>query len=350
MLKSIECRYCEKLFESLRKGHVYCSDTCRKLNFKAKKRLENQRKADKRISQKLIKLSSSTFGKYIVREIRRAGTVQILQGHTAESLKDLVKLRRKCTAASGYNEGESLSTYELSHIYPAGTSKIPHIGILHPLNLTITPKEFNRKHSSKIPSIGYLGLSLSKADVLIDWRVSAADDSIKILKLARKYIGKDFDIWLKTHSISQTQKQALIKILKEAGLPPKMLNDLPLIALKNLATEEELPYFSLTQEPKDIRDVLTEELRRLKLDPNLAESLKWLADYEWSFEVPDMQFIGEDKHRKEFEKFLINQSLACLHGQPYETKWKEKEALKYFKKREIKSHEPYQYFDNDDIL
>jgi hypothetical protein len=116
--KKVKCAHCEALFEPTRRGHLHCSDTCRKLRNKAKNKVISDKKRKRRLEQKVKKLASSTFGRYLVREIKRAKTAQILTGHSAASLKALVALRRRCTIASGYKEGEPLGTYELSHIWP----------------------------------------------------------------------------------------------------------------------------------------------------------------------------------------------------------------------------------------
>jgi hypothetical protein len=111
-----KCAYCSDLFKPVRAGHCYCSDICRKLKNIAKKKKEADVRRSRRVDQKLKILSGSSFGQYFVPELKRAGTVQILSQHISESLNELVALRRKCTTSSGCSDGESLGTYELSHI------------------------------------------------------------------------------------------------------------------------------------------------------------------------------------------------------------------------------------------
>lgn len=342
MLRKQACKYCAGLFRPLRVGHIFCSDTCRKLKFKAKKASDTKKKLSRRLEKKLGILSASAFGKFLVREIRRAGSVQILHGHTAASLADLVSLKRRCTSAAGFKDGESLGAYELSHIYPVGNTKSKHIGLLRPKNLTIAPKEFNRKHSTKLPSCGYLGQSIPRSTLNPQWSIRDNSSSQEILALARKFIGADFDTWLKKHNITLTQKQGLIRTLKKAGYHEERLRDLNLKDLKAIADDEDVGYFHMTANPAEIDDIIVEELKRLKIGEDLSNALEYLLAEEWSFLYDSkFKFIGTNSEKKAFNKYLITQSLACLHGQPYSKVWKKKAVLQYFKEQKESPHKLY---------
>ena len=335
MLKKTKCSHCVKLFQPIRIGHLYCSATCRKLEFKAKKRAETKKKSTRRIGKKLEKLSGSSFGRYLVRELKRAKTVEILQGHTADSLTQLVALRRACTAASGFENGESLGVYELSHIYPVGNSKSALIGLLNTNNLTITPKEFNRKHSTKTPTYGYIGESIPRKDLDPKLRVLESDESTKILQLVRSYIGEEFDSWLNKHVITATQRQALLRNLKKAGFNADSLHGLNLEQLKAMAADEDVAYFHMSRSPESIENVLIKELGRLNLGSEFLDAFKWLDDEDMiDFCSPEKYFTGTVEQRKQLKEFMTDQSLACLHGQPYESKWNEKELINNFKSYE----------------
>jgi len=351
MPKKAKCKYCVSLFKPIRIGHLYCSDTCRKLQFKAKKRAESKQKGSRRIGDKLVKLSASSFGKYLVRELKRAGTVQILQDHNSESLADLVALKRRSTAAAGYENGETLGAYELSHIYPVGNSKSKNVGLLNSKNLTIAPKDFNRKHSTKIPSCGYQGQYLSRDNLEAKWKVLDSHSSTELLQLARKYVGDDFDIWLSKHVVNPTQKQALIKQLQKAGFDKERLKDMPLNQLKSMAADEDVAYFHMSKSPEYIKTMLIEELLRLGIKNDLLIALEYLEAEDWSFfSSPEMEFIGADSERQECELFLVEQSLACLHGQTHSNKWREKSVLDWFRKIESEGNsppEPYQDEEGD---
>lgn len=333
MLKKTKCSHCVKLFQPIRIGHLYCSATCRKLQFKAKKIAESSKKSSRRIGDKLIKLSASSFGKYLVREFRRSGTVQILKDHNTESLVELAALKRRCTSAAGFENGEALGFYELSHIYPVGSTRSKNIGLLNTKNLTITPKEFNRKHSTKTPYCGYQGQHIARDEFESRWQVSDSSSALEILNLANKYIGDDFDAWLSMHVVNPTQKQALIKQLTKSGFDKQRLQDFSLSQLKAMASDEDIAYFNMSKSPDGIKIVLIEELSRLGLESNFKAAFEYL-DLEELRDLCsiEMEFSGADSEKELFEEFLIEQSLACLHGQPYSNKWKEKAVLDWFKK------------------
>lgn len=354
MLKKAKCSHCVRLFQPIRVGHLYCSATCRKLKFKAKKRTESRKKGSRRIGEKLVKLSASSFGKYLVREFKRSGTVEILKDHNAKSLADLAALKRRCTSAAGFENGESLGFYELSHIYPVGRAKSKNIGLLNAKNLTITPKEFNRKHSTKTPSCGYQGQHIQRDELDSKWKALDSSASLEILSLARKYIGDEFDAWLSKHVVTPTQKQALIKQLSKSGFDKQRLQDFSLAQLKTMAADEDVAYFNMSKSPDDIKRVLIEELSRLDIENDFTTAFEYLELEELrDFCTIEMEFIGTDSEKQELEEFLIEQSLACLHGQPYLIKWREKSVLDWFKKVESKVNslpEPYQDEEGDWML
>ena len=315
MYRTMKCAHCETLFEPIRKGHLHCSDTCRKLRNKAKNKVISYQKKKRRLSEKVKKLATSNFGRYLIREIKRASTVQILTGQSAESLKALVSLRRRCTAASGYEEGEPIGTYELSHIWPVKSPLA--IGLLCIENLVIAPKSFNRQHAQKFPVSALLGKAIPDADLIEQWKVAEGMDSLQVLKKARLFLGEDFDKWLTSFLISNSQRDQLIKSLVKAGLPKKRLQDLKLRQLKALAEEKEVPYFDISTKPQDVRTLLNMETERLGMGRELGLLLARLEGEECTLEPSGWHFVGDRVDQEEFEKFVIDQAFLCLHGQPY---------------------------------
>lgn len=349
MEKKLKCYHCKALFKPVRKGHIHCSDTCRKLRNKAKNKVISDQKRKRRLAEKLKKLSSSTFGRYLVREITRAKTVQILTAQSAESLKALVALRRRCTAASGYEEGEPLGTYELSHIWPVKSAH--SIGLLCVENLVIAPKSFNRQHAQKFPVHPLIGKAIPAADLTDQWKVVEGMNSLQVLKLARSFVGEEFDRWLASFLISNSQRDQLIKNLVKAGLPKRRLQDLKLRQLKALAEEEEVPYFDISTNPQDVRSLLSEETERLGAGRELGLLLDRLETEDWSLVPSGWHFEGEREDQEEFEKFVIDQAFLCLHGQPYSDLWKGQPVSDFVREKVYESkpeREPKTVLDDDD--
>lgn len=346
MLKKRACKYCVGQFQPVRTGHLFCSDTCRKLAFKAKNRAKTQAKRNKKLDEKLKKLANSAFGLYLVKELRRAKTVEILQGHNSESLDALVSLRRRCTASAGYEDGESMGFYELSHIYPVSGKN--RLGLLHTTNLAITPATFNRKHGTKLPVEGYIGSSIPREGLSKQWKIADSLNNLDILKLARKYIGEEFDIWLKKHLINQTQRDAIIKKLKEAGFDTKLLKTMRLRELKAIAEEEEIPYFSITKEAEEEWLVALEEMERLKLENSVSKHLNLY--YEAYFSFNDyLTFADSSDKELEFMAYLAQQAFLCIHGQSFKQDWNGKPFESLLKTQEEMPEQTInKYHDDDD--
>jgi len=351
MAKTIKCSHCKALFKPVREGHVHCSDTCRKLRHKAKNKVISDQNRKRRIANKLKKLASSNFGRYLVREILRAKTVQILTGHSAGSLKALASLRKRCTAASGYEDGEPLGTYELSHIWPV--KSYHSLGLLCVENLVIAPKSFNRQHAQKFPVHALVGKALPDAALSDQWKVAEGMDSLRVLKLARSFMGEEFDKWLASFLISTSRRDQLIKNLVKAGLPKRRLQELKLHQLKALAEEEDVSYFDISKTPQDVRSLLSEETERLGVGRELGLLLERLESEDCSLEPSGWHFEGEREDQKEFEKFVIDQAFLCLHGQPYSELWKGQPVSDFVREKVYESKPesaPKPVLDDDDWI
>lgn len=127
------CKHCKKRFTTTSKTALYCNRTCKdkSSNLKVKK-------------DPIEKALKSAFFYYIARECKRAGTIEVLRGHTVESLSDLYSLYKSNMQHNGYGDRNE---YELSHIAPVKGHDI--IGLLYAENLVSAPKSFNRAHGTK---------------------------------------------------------------------------------------------------------------------------------------------------------------------------------------------------------
>jgi hypothetical protein len=346
------CKHCKSTYTAIRKGHIFCSENCRKLSHKSELKAKTAQKKARRIASKLSKLSACSFGRYLLKEIRRAGTVEVLQGHTAESLNELLALRRKCTTAGGYKNGEPLGTYELSHVWPVASAQ--HLGLLRAENLVIAPKEFNRRHGTKYPVTGYQGRCIPRNSLQPSWLVADNNDNSTLLKLIRAYLGQEFDKWLSGFVISLTQRDKLIRDLKKAGLSKKRLDVLNLQALKSLAAQEEVAFFDLTKSAEDTKEVLHQELLRLGLQSEISTALTHLIECDDLIGNCVYKFTGTEEEKQEFENILIEQALLCLHGQQHEVTFRGRPAQALFAlqtyERGVTQQQMGAADDDDDII
>jgi len=354
MMKNGTCRHCEISFLPVRSGHFYCSDTCRKLAHKAKKRKANNIKASRKIAQKLRKLGSSSYGRYLIAELKRAGTVQVLTGHTHSSLEALVELRKQCTGNAGYQGGKAEWTYELSHIKPlAGEDEI---GLLHPDNLVIATKKFNRTLRNTPPKIEGRGVALHRSELVKKWEINQSLSGKQVLKLARRFIGAEFDLWLKSYVVEASQKAKLFTKLRKAGIDKKSVADksfreLMAIDRAIVTKDKDASYWSFTRLPKDNYLAVLEEVKRFKLDGEIKNALLMVEAEDDSVFYPlywEWMFKGKDYPN--YVETLVEQAELMLHGQTFKETWEGSKFLSWWEhtpriKPEASSNE-----DDEDIL
>jgi hypothetical protein len=187
--------------------------------------------------------------------------------------------------------------------------------------LVITPKEFNRSHGQSRPVLGYQGRSIPRSSLNSAWAVTDKTDQSEVLKLVRAYLGTEFDNWLSKFVVTLTQKDALVKSLVKEGVSKKQLQGLKIEELRKLADEKEIDYFSISIDPTPICTVVASELNRLGLFDEMTQTLTRLEESDDCFGPPAWRFQGDPEHIADFERFLAQQSLNYLHGQPYETQW-----------------------------
>lgn len=190
--KTCKNPYCKKRFRPTVKTAIYCNRSCKDKTINKRLKKDPMEKALK-----------TAFFYYIARECLRAGTLEILRGHTAESLSDLYNLYKTNMRHNGYGDRNE---YELSHIAPVKGHDF--IGLLYAENLVSAPKALNRAHSTKYygcgKSIHRLTLD-SKHNVDKRW-----DKESEVVARVLKYLGKDVVLsTIKECKIKPTQRSQL---------------------------------------------------------------------------------------------------------------------------------------------
>jgi hypothetical protein len=306
------CQHCNKEFTATRKSQKYCSRHC---SSAASVKSYRKRKAsvnDKKWATKYDRFKSSPFASYLIRETRRAGTVQVLSGNTAESLLELFALTKQRTRFSGYEDGKPQRGYELSHIQPVKQKN--RLGLLHPLNLVISPASFNRTNvGGKTKSISSkAGMSLPLADLQKQYVVLPETSDVSILKKIQTLLGEDFKTFVGTVAIAATQADQLRKQLAKKDIETPPWADLS--ELKVLAASADVSYFSLSLDPEPEYSVLLSEVRRFGWGSGQYRPyVKWLQrieEFELSFDDPyhpALDLLTES---------LVDEVLHLLHGYP----------------------------------
>lgn len=138
------CSTCKTRFRTPSAKAQYCSRPCKDKAAALRKRVTH-----------ITNASESAFLYLLAAEVERAGTLQVLQGHTVASLTDLYALYKRHLRANEYGDSRA---YAMSHIAPVkGQSAI---GLFHADNLVIAPSSMNRFHGVK--HFGH-GLSITRA-------------------------------------------------------------------------------------------------------------------------------------------------------------------------------------------
>lgn len=186
------CKHCKKRFTTTSNTAIYCNRTCK------------DKSANKKVKKDpMEKASKTAFFYYLAGECLRAGTLEILRGHTVESLSALHTLYKSNMRYNGYGDRNE---YELSHIAPVKGHDI--IGLLYAENLVSAPKGLNRAHGTK-----YYGHGKSIHRLTLDSKHNVDkrfDKASEVVARVLKYLGKDVVLaTIKECKIKPTQRSQL---------------------------------------------------------------------------------------------------------------------------------------------
>lgn len=336
-LSDKECKHCGNGFQGRPNKH-YCSDKCATAARVAKHR-ETKKTTCKvrRYVKKAHKFLQTSYGRWLCTQLKRAETVQVLQGHTAESLHELYRLKRLCSSASGYVEGKPTGNYHISHIWSVKADN-GRIGLLHPENLVIAPRAFNLAHGAKQPTRLGVGLFIPTSTLLAKHEISAHDTTEQVFLKVRRLLGHEWTAFISTLTIQQTQEKQLRAKLNKLEIPAPA--NMSLDELKQLAKSREVLYFSASLPASDSLTVALSELTRF--GHNAGEFSiyhRWiqhlwdiLHDWDGKWHLSDDELV--------VASCLINETWAILHGVdlPKRTK-QEQEALLLFEDAKTRTKE-----------
>jgi hypothetical protein len=344
------CKHCDSHFETKYKSKQYCTDKCQNDAKCARYYKSKKTTQVKKYTTKREKLVATGFGRWLLKECQRAGTVQVLQGHTVESLYALYELFKRRSKASGYEGGKPTGAYELSHIWPVRGNQ-HKIGLLHPQNLVLAPARPNRLHGSKCPTDGFVGIGryLPTDALLSRYSVSKENSLVQVERQVFQLLGATWQQFVATLVIQQGQQEQLRKKL-EKTLNTRLPTDLPLDQLKAKAEESGVSYFTANFEAFSAVPVLAKELQRFGhvKGSEYGVYASWLELYEQEFDF----FTGGDLgglaevEQEELEQLLVCEVFAILHGQPMPPRKKKAQELLFLltaPKQRVESHDQTSY-------
>ena len=219
------CKYCQKQFRTTSIKKIYCAPQCQKEATKKKRRVSRTNRA-----------THSAFFYHLAYECERAGTLQILTGHTVESLVALYDVYKLKLKANRYGETKD---YEISHIHPV-QSDSDAIGLFHPENLVVVPTKLNREHGTQ--HYGH-GLSINRSALVSKHSVEKGAPRKQTVQRIIAFLGADVVAEaVKIAKIQPTQRHKVLSWLHD-HLDPTVpeqraqldnLDDMTTIALTGL--------------------------------------------------------------------------------------------------------------------
>ncbi|MCF5713763.1 hypothetical protein I9H06_09210 [Pseudomonas tremae] len=285
---SRRCTKCSKVFTTPTASKKYCSVQC------SRKTANSKRPKVDRIEKAR---HSAPFYR-LVQECKRAGTLEVLKGHTTQSLLDVIQLQAMAFKCNQYGTAR---LFELSHIAPV-EGQI-HIGMYYADNLVLSPQKPNKAHGT---SYYGCGRRVARADCHPRNAVHENERDSDVLERLIDYLGKPLiDEVVRLGKIKPTRRNELLRWLREFLNPAdpvharhlKDLGEMTTVALSTLQAElkgKEAKSWS----PKTVRysrvAVLVMEVERhAQYRPELLQALEDISHLRHSADKPENQALEQ---------------------------------------------------------
>lgn len=324
------CKYCNALIERGSPQYhkkEYCSQSHQQMAHR-KKNLKPLQK------NRLKNLSVNKEWLYIVRQCKRAGSVQIMSYHTVASLKQLIEII--------FNKPKN--KMDICHVYPVKGKD--GVGLLHPLNIVYGDSDHNKKNGNK--AFGDAGYYIERSELKHKWQVTEKMKDKTILRLLEKFLGAVLTEYVRKYPVKVSGRikliDEIIKLDKNGRYTRDNLTEIPSIGLSVIKAE----LFGATINgfyfaPKKNRSrilIYLEELSRVakEADGEWAKNCKFmfrilLAGTAALSKAPDQPELLEiykahgkkaERYKRKtlrnpseyskFKAFLMFQAYDCLHG------------------------------------
>ena len=252
--KNTDCKKQFKVAPTSRK--LYCQTGC-------SAKVQNKKRP--RVNR-LDKARRTPFFFYLARECKRAQTLQVLTGHTDESLVALYEVWMYSFRANQYGERRD---FELSHI--ASVESPTTLGLLCAENLCVSPKSLNKAHGTQY--WGH-GKKISRTSILPKHHIYADEPEGEVLDRVIAYLGEQLvDDVVRIAKLQPSQRSKHLDWLSDnldpanpehrkhmAALPG--MTTVALSNLKNQLQDKLASTFSIKRYTFKSFDVLYHELER----------------------------------------------------------------------------------------
>ncbi|MGO2704707.1 hypothetical protein [Pseudomonas helleri] len=210
-----KCRACSAIIEKKSNQwarQIYCTTACRKSDHRKQNRLMS------RIERRRSNLRQNDEMIYLVKQCRRAKTVEILKGHTLESFIETIALVRN----------RPQGQVELCHVAPVKGDEAT--GLFHCRNLFYAGAHQNRRNGRKNSG---KGLSINNEKLLREWAVDTHMTTNDILLKIELYLGDIIPRYLKAISVRKSRNVSFINKILEVDSTASF-DDLMLLQYRTL--------------------------------------------------------------------------------------------------------------------
>lgn len=302
-----QSRYCKN---SECKKQFKVAPTSRKLYCKPGCSAKVQNKKRPRVNR-LDKARRTPFFFYLARECKRAGTLQVLTGHSAESLVELYEVWKFAFRANQYGARRD---FELSHI--ASVESRSTLGLLCAENLCVSPKSLNKAHGTQY--FGH-GKKISRTSIVPKHHIYCAEPEGVVLDRVIAYLGEQVvDDLVRIAKLQPSKRSKHLDWLSDNLDPANpehrkhiaALPDMSTVALSNLKSQMQgklASTFAIKRYTFKSFDVLYHELERhvqyrpdLQVVFNEIQRMNELKTYKnsWDIEASEERALFDLLHGK----------------------------------------------------
>lgn len=328
------CLHCLNEFSTTRSTSKYCSRDCKEKHSLVLSKEKTSKRRQLRLQSKEQLFDKSNFARYLVDEVKRAGTLEILRGITSEQLLQLLQLTRDRTRFSGIVSGLPSSKFHLSHIYAVKGKD--RIGLLSPDNLVITPADYNHRRGNKSPDLDNPE-KYSIAVTSLDKKHFVSDSepiSTIILRIKRYLSSSVLEPYYKKAKQTKTQYNIFRDKLLKLGYSEQDIKHLKKERLQEHLLSEGIKTSStFSRESYSAIEVCKKELERknqtgsdlyLICEALVSQRYDFNNDIAWSLDYP----------LNKFTDFVVEQVNNLLHLEQYKLDIEGRALMLFFSIRE----------------